>query len=96
MASLEESAGDAQGLLFDFSAADTSQLTDEDVIGMADAWKGSRFGNELPFAAYSTKREVRPIGNMLLARWNPELFSVFTTERDAIEWLAKRVRAVAS
>jgi hypothetical protein len=96
VSALEAEAGDARGLLLDFSRAETRELSDADVIGMADVWKASRFGNELPFAAHSTKRGVRPIGNMLLARWNPASFSIFPTEREAIEWLAKRVRSTSS
>ena len=96
VSALEAEAGDARGLLLDFSDADPSALSEDDVIAIADNWKRSRFGNSYPFAAYSTTRAVLPTGRLLLARWDPDTFYVVGTEREAIEWLAKRVRHIGT
>jgi hypothetical protein len=96
VAALAEAGDDARGLIVDVTDVDTSGLSAADVKAMAANWETSRFGNQHPMVAYTTAREVFAVSNMLVAHWTPDRMHVFRSEREAIEWLAKRLREPAA
>lgn len=83
---------DARGLIVDVTEVDISALSADDVKAMAANWETSRFGNERPMVAYTSARDVFSVSSMLIAHWAPDRMLVFRSEREAIEWLAKRLR----